>query len=107
MFEHSEYYLVFISPAVYNQHNKVGDLELFIPLKDYATYNESAEFYADNAIYLSSLDAYKLPGLSTLPEDTLICIRYPSSIAGKAKDHQAHFANAKKILINILDLKIS
>jgi hypothetical protein len=104
--EHSDYYLLFISEAVYEKYHKVGNGELFIDVNDYIYLNTDAVYYAPNAIRLSSLDAYKLPGLAVLPEDTLICIRYPSSIGGKSKDHQKYFENAKEMLVNILEVNI-
>ena len=106
IFEHSEYYLCFISKAVYEQYHKVGDEELFIPLSEYAALNPRVELYANNAILLSSTEAAKLPGLSALPEDTLICIRRPSVLGGKSKEHTAHLENAKQMLENILALDL-
>ena len=104
--EHSEYYLCFISKAVYEQYHKVGDEELFISLDGYKTASPDIELYADNAILLSSTEAYKLPGLSSLPDDTLVCIRRPSVLGGKSKEHTAHLENAKKMLENILSLDL-
>ena len=106
VFEHSEYYLVFISEAVYQQYNKVGDNELFIDLGTYKTSYPDIEYYADNAIYLSSIGASVLPGLSSLPEDTLVCIRRPGVLAAKSDEHIRHFENAKKMLDNLLNTKI-
>ena len=102
--EHSEYYLMFISKAVYENYHKVGDDDLFMDLTSYASYNPDAEFYKPNAILLSSIDASSLSGLSSLPEDTLVCIRFPSIIGGKTKEHQTYFENAKKMLISLLEI---
>ena len=104
MLEHSEYYLMFISKAFYENYHKVGDDSLFMDLTSYASHNRDAEFYAPNAILLSSIDASMLPGLSSLPEDTLICIRFPSVLGGKSKEHNEHFENAKKMLVNLLEI---
>ena len=104
--DHSEYYLVFISVGVYEQYKTVSDSERFIDLSGFATYNQDVEFYAPNAIKLSSLDAYKLEGLSILPEDTLICIRHPDVMASKSKDHLKHLENAQKILTSILKINL-
>ena len=104
--EHSEYYLCFISTAVYEKYHKVGDEELFISLSDYTATSSDIELYSDSAILLSSTEAAKLPGLSSLPEDTLICIRRPSVLGGKSKDHLEHLENAKKMLENILSLDL-
>ena len=105
--EHSEYYLCFISVAVYEQYHKVGDEELFISLSDHKADNPELEYYSDSAIFLSSTDAFMLPGISALPEDTLICIRRPSILGGKSKEHNEHLENAKKMLENILTLDIN
>ena len=103
--EHSEYYLLFISKAVYEQYHKVGDNDLFLDLTSYASYNCDVEFYAPNAILLSSLDIdTTFPALSNLPDDTLICIRFPSVLGGKSKEHKEYFEDAKKMLINILEM---
>ena len=104
--QHSEYYLMFISVGVYEAYHKAGDEELFIDLTSYSAYNEDAEYYAPNAIHLSSIDASRLPGLSALPEDTLICIRQPGVMADKSREHQEYLENAKKVLMNILSLEI-
>ncbi|MBQ7343509.1 MAG: hypothetical protein IJW53_01950 [Clostridia bacterium] len=104
--EHSEYYLLFISVAVYEQYHKVGDEELFISLSDYKASSPDIELYADNAILLSSTEAYKLPGLSALPDDTLICIRRPSVLGGKSNEHKEYLENAKEMLENILELDL-
>ena len=105
--EHSEYYLMFISKAVYENYHKIGDDDLFLDLTSYASYNPDAEFYAPNAILLSSIDASMLPGISSLPDDTLICIRFPSVLGGKSKEHQEYFENAKKMLVNILEIDLT
>lgn len=104
--QHSEYYLCFISPAVYEQYHKVDDAELFVELDEYKASHPELEYYASNAILLSSTDAYKLPGLSALPSDTLICVRRPSVLGAKSKDHTKYFEDAKKMLENILKLQI-
>ena len=104
--EHSEYYLCFISKAVYDEYHAVGSSERFILLDGYKAAHPELEYYTDSAIYLSSTEAYKLPGLSNLPEDTLICIRHPSVLGAKSDEHITHFNNAKNMLEEILDLKI-
>ena len=99
---HSDYYFMLISVGVYEEYHKVGDEEMFIDLTDFASYNADAEYYAPNAIYLSSIDASKLPGISNLPDDTLICIRQTSVMGGKSKEHLQYLEDAKKILTNML-----
>ena len=103
LLEHSEYYLLFISTAVYEDYHKVGDEELFADLTEYKVHSAEAEYYTPYAIKLSSLDLSKLPGLSALPDDTLVCIRRTSVLGGKSKEHLRYLENAKKMLINILE----
>ena len=107
LLEHSEYYFCLISPDVYEAYHKVGDNDLFIPLDTYKSTSPELEYYSDNAIYLSSTAAYKLPALSSFPSDTLICIRRPSVLGAKSDEHVTYFENAKKMLDNLISLKIN
>ncbi len=104
IFEHSEFYLCFVSPAVYEEYKGEGGTMLrdLTHLKvDYPT----AEFYADNAIKLSSLDFYSLPGISNLPDDTLIVLRTPNLMATNNNRHKEYVGNAERVLENILSYK--
>ena len=104
--EHSEYYLCFISPTVYETYHKVGDNELFVMIDEYKESHPELEYYNDSAIYLSSTPLAKLPGFSNLPVDTLICIRRPSVLGAKSDAHLKLLSNAKETLSNVLNLKI-
>jgi hypothetical protein len=104
--EHSEYYLCFMSVAAYEQYRKVGDAEHFVDITEYKDGYPDVNYYSDSAIYLHSTGAGKLPGLSNLPEDTVICIRRPSVLGAKSEEHVEHFENARKMLENILDTQI-
>ena len=107
IFQHSDYYLCFISPAVYKEYNENGDIDMFLSLEEYKERYPEIEYYAYNAIKLSSVDFYNMPGISNLPEDTLICIKTPGALASKSKEHKAHVENAFTVLENLLDYKIS
>ncbi len=104
--EHSEYYLLFISPAVYEQY-KGEDGRMFSYLTEFKAQNPNAEYYNDCAIKLSSLGFYSLPGVANLPEDTLICIKAPNLLASKDSAHLEHIKNAKSALEKILNYKAS
>ena len=82
----------------------MGDEDAFLNLREYA--RDGVEYYSDSAIRLSSLDASRLSGFSSLPEDTLVCIRRPSILGGKSKEHQAYLENAQKMLVNLINIKI-
>ncbi len=103
--EHSEYYLLFISPAVYEQY-KGEDGRMFSYLTEFKAQNQNAEYYNDSAIKLSSLDFYSLPGISSLPDDTLICIKAPNLLASKDSVHLEHIENAKSTLAKIINYNI-
>ena len=100
--EYSEYYLCFISPSVYEEYNEMGDIDMFMPLNEYSEYVSADAFYSDNAIKLSELPFKNLPGISALPDDTLVCIKTPSVLASKSKDHMECLSRAEETLINIL-----
>ena len=104
VFEHSEYYLCFISKSVYEEYHKVGDDDIFLNLREYE--RDGVEYYSDSAIRLSSLDASRLSGFSAFPEDTLVCIRRPSVLGGKSKEHQKYVEDAKEMLSNLISIKI-
>ena len=107
LFEHSDYYLCFISVDVYEEYHSVQGVERFISLEGYKSMSSELEYYADNAIYLSSTPAAKLPGFKDLPKDTLICIRQPSILARRSDVHKLYLANAKEMLSNIISLQIN
>lgn len=104
--QHSEYYLCFISPAVYEEYNENGELDMFVSLEDYKNDYSELEYYAYNAIKLSSTEFYRMPGISGLPSDTLICIKTPGALASKDKEHKKHVENAFSVLDNILEYKV-
>ena len=101
--EFSEYYLCFISPAVYEAYNENGEIDMFMPLDDFKELADDDAFYAENAIKLSHTDFYKMPGISALPKDTLICIKTPSVLASKSKEHEDYLLRARQTLDKILN----
>lgn len=104
--EFSEFYLCFISPAVYEQYNEHGEIDMFISLDEYKSIADESAFYAYNALKLSATDFYKMPGISALPADTLICIKTPSVLASKSDEHNEYIARARETLKNILNYKV-
>ncbi len=76
------YYLTFLSPAVYEEYRKVGEAFLFTDISTLDITNESAEICEDYAVKLSSLEFYTLPGISKLPPDTLVCLRANQTVVG-------------------------
>ena len=103
--EYSEYYLCFISPAVYEAYNERGEIDMFMSLDEFRSIAADDAFYSENAIKLSSTDFYKLPGIKTMPADTLICIKTPSILTSKSKEHAEYVSRAREAMRNILSLK--
>lgn len=96
-----EYYLCFLSAAnfeVFDAPIQNGAYPL-ITLTD-ITSDENLLTESGRGIYLSATDFYKLPGISSLPDDTVICIRQKG--VGGDKEN---FENAKVLLKCILDYK--
>lgn len=102
---HSEYYLCLMSVASYEEYKGYEGSEMFMPLDSLKSSHPDAEYYSDYAILLSSTDAYLMPGLSSLPDDTLICVKRPNALASKSNKHKEYMENAMKIVENILSYK--
>ena len=101
---YSEYYLLFISPSVYEEYKMIDGIELFSPLSSYVPYGKSLEYYSECAIKLSSLDIYSMPGISEMPPDTLVCLKRRSAVADKlgGEKNAEIFSNAEKTLVAII-----
>ncbi len=81
------------------------DQNLIVPLSEiFDTAHENA--YDESAFLLSSLDAYNLPGFSSLPSDTFVCLRYPLTIGIGAEESQDRFEIAKEIFKDIVLYKL-
>lgn len=104
---YSEYYLVFISPSVYEEYKTVDNLEIFAPIASYAPAGAELEYYSDRAVKLSSCDLYSLPGICKMPDDTLICLRLSSVVADKfgGSKNAENFKNAESALRAVLSYK--
>ncbi len=90
----SEAYICLFSRDVYElskkwyplKRNDSGELysPLYRPLSDFGI-DESIDTYDDYAVYLCDTPLYELPGFSTMPRDTLLCMRrfgYTASAIG-------------------------
>ncbi len=102
---YSSYYVCLLSPAVYNEYKTVDGVEMFEPLGAHITENSEVEFYDASAVYLSSTRFYSLPGVSSLPKDTLVCLRSPSVFAShfNKKDTERDYERGKATVIKILN----
>ena len=98
---YSDYYVCLLSKSVYDEYKTVDDIEMFSPLSAYVHDTTSVKFYTDTAIYLSSTGFYSLPGISNLPDDTLICLRSVSAIANHFNEKDA--AEARRRSIDVVE----
>ena len=94
---YSDYYVCLLSKSVYDEYKTVDDIEMFSPLSSHVHDGTSVEFYTDTAIYLSSTGFYSLPGISNLPDDTLICLRSVSAVANHFNEKDATEARRRGI----------
>ena len=77
----SDYYICFLSPAAYEEAKGLLGEGGFADLAAYTGDTTTAAFYDAGAVKLSSLPIGSQPGLSNLPEDTLVCLRTLSEVA--------------------------
>ncbi len=104
-----DYFLCFFSPSVFDSYCVIeteGDMGVFANLEPIIGEKEGVEYYGSNtrAILLSSTDAYGLPGLCDLPDDTLVCIRSLSiSTHLDKRENEREYNRAIETLSAMLD----
>ena len=90
---YSEYYVFFVSKYVFDEYHVRSDTEMFAPIARYCPEGNDFRFEGESAVYLASTPLYELPTFSSMPEDTLICIRINSEISsrfGKKKNAEIY-----------------
>ena len=123
---YSDFYVCLLSSAIYEQYKLVSDVSVFTPLESYVsagtpylingelkgTLNESLangalNFYDEGAIYLSSTALYSMPEFSSLPNDTLLCLRIKSAIASHFGKEQTQtlYKNAENYIKSLINSK--
>ena len=102
---YGDYYLCFLSERLYLEYETRYEGKLFSNLSKY-TGDLECEFVNDDktAVYLSSLDVYKKPAISALPDDTVVVLKRVSEFAGSfnKKSNQKKFEMGETMLKNIL-----
>jgi hypothetical protein len=102
---YSDYYVCFLSPAMYEK-NKIADgIHIFANLKLNVNASEDIKFYSDEAILLSSTNFYSLPGICEFPEDTLICLKNKSAVAShlNKKETEKAYSNGLEVIKKIVN----
>ncbi len=101
---YSNYYLCFLSPAVFEEYAKIDGVEIFAPISALVSTGSGVELYSTTAVRLSSTDFYSLPGICDLPDDTLVAIRQISDVSGffnktgTERDYNRAIETLKKII---------
>ena len=100
----SEYYIYFVSKHVYDNYRMKSDVDIFAPIKKYCPEGNDFEFEGENAVYLASTDLYLLEPFSSLPEDTLICIRINTDISSafNKRKNAEYYRRAEEYLTALL-----
>lgn len=103
-----EYYVILLSPELYEVYVEDYGEILFVPLASYGTEGRAYEYYGEygDAVYLRSTGLYSLPGISDLPEDTLIVLRSKGAIDStfSKKQTEKNFTRSESVIRNILAL---
>lgn len=78
----SNYYVCFLSESLFLKYEELHDGAIFADLSPYAKTGKEYEYASERGIYIRSLDFYGMPYISSLPDDTVVCIRRLSDVSG-------------------------
>ncbi len=97
---YGDYHLCLLSEDVFLAMDSDDEGSVFSPIGQYTSEGAYYEYINERGIYLSSLSEYSDTALSTLPEDTVICIRIPRDFGGKSEKES--YAKAEEFLRALL-----
>ena len=97
---YSDYYLCLLSPSVYETYRVISGVEMFVPLASYVGERE-VEYYAADAVLLSSTAFGKQIGFESFPPDTLVCLRILTDLQGKKRDSVEKYERAEDMIRNL------
>ena len=97
--ENCDYYLWFMSESLYLENREQGGSPLFADLREYVGGAE-VTYLDSSAVYLSSTAFGRLPGLSSMPEGTVICLRRRSEspFGGNKKTAEGYYRASEDTL---------
>ena len=101
------YFLCFFSPEVFESYDKIENdgARVFADLSYLVPDGVTVEYYNDakTGIKLSSLGIYSLSGISSLPENTVVCLRNTSFSTHLDDDkNERDYTRAKEMLVKML-----
>ncbi len=97
---YSDYYICLVSPSVYETYRVISDVEMFVPLASYVGERE-VEYYAEDAVLLSSTAFGAQAGFENFPSDTLICLRILTELQGKKQANVEKYERAEDMMRNL------
>jgi hypothetical protein len=106
MMVYGDFFLCFLSPEIYEQYRSKSEVDMFYNLREVGAGLDDSCFYSDSAIKLSSLEFYNESGISSMPEDTLICLRGTIS-ALNTKDAKRQFAASLEVFKKIIETSLN
>ena len=106
---YGDQYVFFVSESIFREYEAAYEGTLFLPLGEYATENDDFVFASENktGVYLNSLEISRLPILSDMPEDTIVCMRALSEVSqvfGKAQNEE-NYRRGIEVIKNIFEFK--
>ena len=103
----SDYYVCFLSRAVYDEYRNINGVDVFAPLAPYVNEGTAVEFYTDSAIYLSSTGFKLMPGIKNLPDDTVICLRKISLLSShfNGSKNEKMYKQAEEVIEEIINFE--
>ena len=103
---YSDIYVFLLSDTVYKKYQTYEyDVPMFASIRELANPDSEIEFLDDSAAYLHSTPFGSLPGLSDLPENTVIVLRSVNALSSHFNKDETNelFENSKKVVENMLN----
>ena len=99
---YSTYYLVFLSEDWYFEYAEKSE-GYFESLENFQL-SDSANVAGEYGVYLSSLPIYAKDGISSLPENTVVCLRRLSAVASTfdKRENEKAYSSAKEAFLKII-----
>jgi hypothetical protein len=105
---YGNYHIMLLSSDLYENWSKENCP--FVPISLYVTdgCDEGFEYAGEYGIYLSSTPLYEKAGFSSLPSDTVICMRMFSEVSASfsSADNKENFRRSEQLLTALLANKV-
>lgn len=101
---YGDYYVCFLSERLFLEYEAKYSGALFCKVEDYLDSEGEYELASERGVYLRSLDIYSLPAISSLPDDTVVCLRSLSEVSSRLNKSgsQKAFTRGEEMFKSIL-----